>query len=371
MVNQNKTEFPVSTSSNNHSSRNIGIDLFRLLCMFLITSIHLEYTNISDVVSSCRVDSLSLTFLNTLQLVGINGFMLISAYYLSSKPFSIKRVVSFWIQLLFCSIFTFILMTAITRTFSILNCIKSIFPVLTQHYWYPIPYIIILLASPFFNLLIGMLSKKKFELLLVLFFGSQIILFSINPFFDSTVYLGHYSHGLIWHIFLYFIAAFIKKYGIERKMLFSPLLFLITFVIAFSLKSLLDVQWIKLPENVHLFTNNGLFALLLTVSAFITFSQLKIKNKIVIWCIKNCSPTLFFVYLIQEHNSVRSEFWNFIAKTENILSNPILLAIIAFVILLVVAILFFQIYKLAKKICLDKIEEFICSKLHYLLGKNE
>lgn len=111
----------------NFSNRNTGIDLFRLFCMFLITSIHLGYTDISSKCVSNIPNTVSLYFLYTFQSIGINGFMLISAYFLSAKKFSTKRIISFWMQLLFCSVFIFIIVSIVTGSFSLKNCAKSFF----------------------------------------------------------------------------------------------------------------------------------------------------------------------------------------------------------------------------------------------------
>ena len=54
---------------------------------------------------------------------------------------------------------------------------------------------------------------------------------------------------------------------------------------------------------------------------------------------------------------------------ENYISNPILLSIIAFAILLFGAIVLFYIYKLVKRICIGKMESFISSKIDRFLER--
>ena len=351
---------------NNNSHRNIGLDFFRLFCMFLITSIHLGYTNIS-LISTSNIHNIgSLYFLQTFQAVGINGFMLISAYFLSAKSFSIKRIISFWMQLLFCSVLIFVLITIVTRSFSIKNCVKSFLPVLTQHYWYPVVYIIILFAAPFMNRLIDVLSKKQLLLFLGFLFCTQILLLSTDFFYDSHVYLGHPSHSILGFVFLYFIAAYIRKYGINRRILFGPILLICIFIVSFGIRVLMNYVPIHIPNRLQIFEENGLFALLLSVSSFVTFSMVNIKNTIVNRIISFCSPSLFFVYLIQEHNSFRELFWSWFVCIENYINNPILLTIIAFSLFLVMAIILFQFYKLMKRICLSKVETMVCSKLNFV-----
>ena len=294
----------------NFSNRNTGIDLFRLFCMFLITSIHLGYTDISSICVSNIPNTVSLYFLYTFQSIGINGFMLISAYFLSAKKFSTKRIISFWMQLLFCSVFIFIIVSIVTRSFSLKNCAKSFFPILTQHYWYPVVYIIILLASPFLNRIIEVLSKKSFILLLGFLFCIQVLLFSTDFFYDSHVYLGHPSHGIMGFVFLYFIAAYLRKYGITRKIIFGPILLLTIFIVSFLARLFQHYISFQLPNRLQIFEENGIFAVLLSVSSFISFSMIKVKNRLVYKIIAFCSPSLFFVYLIQEHDSFRELFWS-------------------------------------------------------------
>lgn len=194
-------------------------------------------------------------------------------------------------------------------------------------------------------------------------------MFSTDFFYDSHVYLGHPSHGIMGFVFLYFIAAYLRKYGITRKIIFGPILLLTVFIVSFLARLFQHYISFQLPNRLQIFEENGIFAVLLSVSSFISFSMIKVKNRLVYKIIAFCSPSLFFVYLIQEHDSFRELFWSAFEHIENYISNPILLSIIAFAILLFGAIVLFYIYKLVKRICIGKMESFISSKIDRFLER--
>jgi surface polysaccharide O-acyltransferase-like enzyme len=74
--------------------RNYSLDLYRIICMFLITTIHIfGYSNIMDSVSYTDFNFYFINFIKTLQSFSINGFVLISAYFLVNNKVSINSTV--------------------------------------------------------------------------------------------------------------------------------------------------------------------------------------------------------------------------------------------------------------------------------------
>lgn len=356
------------------NERNYGLDIYRLLCMFLITSIHLGYTNIYTLIPSNSINYFFAKILKILQLFGVNGFVLISSFHLNDISINWKRIIRFWLKIVFCGlvIYIYIYSFFFIKNISIYNFIKSLFPITTQHYWYPISYIILLFLSPFLNIINNNTDRKQHLELLIVLIMIELFL-TLNPMYNSMIYLGHSTHGIIWFITLYLIAGYIKKYGIHRKKLFGPILFFITLGIAFimycfseSFNNLIEYLPDKicvLINNISIFDCNSIFALLLSFSSFVLFSNIEIKNETVKKIIIKITPALMFVYLIQEHNSIRPIFWEKVECLFIFTHNPIILSLIAFLFLLACSLLMDGLYRISKNLFIDKIETFILSKI--------
>lgn len=359
-----------NNSADRQTDRNYALDIYRFLCMFLITSIHLKYIQIESIVAESTINSFSLYVLQTFELIGINGFVLISAFYLSKSVFSIKRIINFWIQLIFYSVFIFSIMTLL-KGFSVRAFLKSFFPIMTQHYWYSTDYIILLSVAPFLNRLISALNRSEFSCLLLVTFFVEALLLSANIFYDCEIYFGHNSHSILWFIFLYLIAAFIQKYGLKVRTSTLLIIFWSAWLVAFAYMFVESYHHsIGRLKNFQIIQNNGVCALVMTVSSFELFRRLGcyVQHGKLCSFIKFVTPALFAVYIIQEHDSVRSFFWEEEITTYvlPITHNPIIIAGIAFAFLLFSAVVLNSIYMLMKKAFLASVSDYLSLKIPYI-----
>ncbi len=257
----------------------------------------------------------------------------------------------------------------VPSNFSVSLLIKSVFPVFSNHYWYPINYLLLLLFVPFFNNVISVFSKRQFLSFIVLLVSVVSVFFHTNLFFDPDVFIGHYSHGLIWFFTLYLIGAYVRLYGVKVSKFMIWCIFLISGTILFfnmviekNTISGLVTQFptiIKIVlQRMNLTQNNSIFALLLSVSSFIIFEKIKIHPK------KEVAPlawflasTVFDIYLIQEHNGIRQSIWEFANIQQWAGSNWLLVIMfVVFICLWITSILLQLLYRLMCKLCINKIE---------------
>lgn len=358
--------------------RNFSLDLYRLLCMYLITCIHIfGYSNMVELLHHTNPNYYLLNFVETLEAFAINGFVLISAYFLVKSSWSINKVIGFYINFLFYSIILLGLGFLVFNSFSAGLVVKSFFPVLTNHYWYPINYIVLLMLIPFLNKAIASLTQKQFlYTILVLAFLSSLY-FHLNPLFNPEIFIGHPSRSILWFITLYFIAGYIRLFGVKRKMLMGPVLLILSVLIMFLMKSFNVIHLLKsyfpflsgVLDKIAIFDNNSILSLLITVSSFITFSNISINlpTKIGKLATAYITPALFGVYLIQEHSSIRASLWDAVNISQ--WSNSLWLlpsSILIFIGLLLVAILLNLLYQLAYKLILSKVIDSISKKLNTL-----
>lgn len=191
--------------------RNVGVDLLRIVSMFMIIVLHSGSHGGINALSN-NIDGYSIYFwlLTCFCIVGVNCFVLISGYFLSDKKFSVKSLVKHLVEVWFYSFF--ILLFTIIMKPEIINgtvVIKSLLPIITAQYWFISVYIELYMIFPFLNILTMKLTKKQYEYLILIssFFLSVCC---IIPIADPGTANNGYS--LIWFINLYFIGAYIRKF---------------------------------------------------------------------------------------------------------------------------------------------------------------
>lgn len=302
-------------------TRNTALDVYRILCMFLITTIHIiNYSGLMEALPDRHLNFWLVNGIQVLQVFSISGFTLISSYYLVDKPFRLNRILRFAMMVIFFSIVIYMLsLVLVGRNFSLLLLVKSFFPLTTYHYWYPVNYLFLLALSPFLNKLIGTLTQKKLLVGLGVLALICSVYFHLNPFTDAATFLGHHTHNLLWFVLLYGIAAYLKRYGVKHPKLLGIGMFVVTGVILYVLQAannnafgLVDSYPIirKLLQKVDLLSYNSVLSLLFTVSSFVLFTQIRLTPPK--WLAKALTftvPAVFVIYLFQEHNAIRDALW--------------------------------------------------------------
>lgn len=339
--------------------RNVSLDLYRMLCMFLITTIHM--IGYSGLTSTTPVNTFLLKLICTLQRFSISGFTLITAYFLVTAESTARKTISFVLRLLFFSVAILTIYYLIVPNMRTFLLRKSFLPFLYGHYWYPLPYLILLLLAPSLNRIVHALSKKDLlSLILVLSFAICVFfpLSGRHSNVGTAVYIGHESHSLLWFILLYLIAACIRTHGVHRPVFWGPVLFFGCIAYIFILPLLLGnsaAQKLISPAN------NSLLSLLITVSSFIMAVNIKLNfGRVMNQVVTYCAPALFVVYLIQEHEAVREPLWNLV-NISRWADSPYLIPIMILVFLLLFAGALFLdlLYRIAHKLIIGRVENLI------------
>lgn len=312
--------------SSNKSSKikESNIELLRIISMFYIVLYHLIIHS-NMISNSIGLTKYTFLLIESLTLVHVNSFILITGYFQSNSKFKSRKILSLnnqvWFYKVVIPIALIILgIIAIPDTVTIF---KTIMPIDYGTYWYVNTYILLYLLSPFLNKIINGLSKKNFKLLLTLL----IIFISFIPTFTRDESFNTYSgRSLITFILLYFIGAYIRKYSVEddifekkstpsnRKKIFFGGYILLT-IISFVFVSIgirlercnATLQYIGIIlQNFHASYASPII-ILQTVCYFLLFKNIKIKSKI----INFVSSYTFSVYLISENAFARSSLYSY------------------------------------------------------------
>lgn len=189
------------------TKRDSGLELLRIICIFLIILMH----SFGMVKDDCSTDNVYLTggIINAIGNVGVSCFLLISGY------FGVKFKVDKFIYLIFITTLYTVFSSIICQS-QIVDIIKSFIVIPIYGNWFISCYLILMLVSPFIEKLIESISKTEFKILIIALF--------ITLSFLPTVFVSYYhtvitSGGkcLVYVIFLYFIGRYIGLYKKDWK----------------------------------------------------------------------------------------------------------------------------------------------------------
>ena len=294
-------------------NRLYGLDLLKILSMVLITVIHfIDWANILEMRDISLVNKAIFSFCYALTTVSVNSFVMITGYFQTDKSVNFKRVFSLWINVIIVAVLLLLGMVLLRQPVGKMNVIKTVFPMLTVNYWFLSSYIVLCIASPFLNILIKNMDKHKHSLLCIVGFLLICVYYTTNPFITEMIYVGH-PRGILWFCYLYFVAAYIKKYDINiKKGMLINLIIILIFIM--SVITMFDARKIG---NINLLGNYAILPFLCSVLVFLLFKSFTISGTWLKNTIVELAECSFYVYIIQEHDVVRSWYWSLFTAFEN------------------------------------------------------
>lgn len=335
------------------ASRNYGIDLLRMVSMFLVAILHtLGQGGVIGVTGAGTASYAAVWFLETAAYCAVNCYALISGYVSvkagggacpggpqvsgsapggasvggshgksqvsGSAPgiasvggcgfrpvrYRFSRFLNLWLEVTFYTVtMTVIFAVACPGAVGIKEAVSAFFPLLTKQYWYFNAYFVLFLAMPFVDRLIEVLSKKDMQLLL----GGIGLGFSILPTIaNKDIFVTGKGYSGLWLICLYIIGAYIKLYmkALPMKKWQSMGLYIVCVAAAWLWK-IVDLGQVR---NLFIHYTSP-FILLAAVSLLLFFRDCRFGPRS---CrlIALLSPAAFGVYLIH----VNPLFWEHVMK---------------------------------------------------------
>lgn len=184
--------------------------------------------------------------------------------------------------------------------------IREIFPIMSISDDFISCFLIFYLFIPFLNILVGNLDKKKHTLLLVLCLTTYT-LFPFIPKFHVTF------NYVTWFCILYFISSYIRLYGlnkVNREIHWGiiTLVFMLLAVASVLFMLFVHVHFgIKLLPYWFVADSNQIFAVLVSISSFMYFKDVHIKQSKLI---NTISASTFGVLCIHANSdTMRSWLW--------------------------------------------------------------
>ena len=354
-------------------TKQLNIEALRIIAMLLIIMGHsIGHTYLLDFIPFATVKYQCILFIRVICSIATNVYVLISGYLLCQKPFKIKRVFSLWLQVFFYSLLLYVVCLLIGKAdFSFGTLLKVVLPISGNQYWFARVYFGLYLLSPFLNLFIQHLSKKQFQLMLLI----SVLLFSLwRSFLPFAVTLNSEGgNSIIWFIVLYFFGAYLKLHGLPERINSRKILVCVTIVmLLFAYGSIVCLHFISEyfgfgGKGVSLFSEFTAFPILfsaISVFAFSICNAERIKGrvaKVVLWF----SESTFSVYLIHENRYIKGVLWpliNMPGHAGSVFVIPLIpfVAILIFVSCAVVDKLTYkQLDRLLKKVKFLKLQKMI------------
>ncbi len=327
---------PVQANPIQEKIRNSSLELLRIIAMVMIVFHHFAIHGGFDFTyAGITIPRLWYNFIIMGGKIGVDVFVMISGYFLITKDtlsLDLRRFVKLWKELLFYALVLFLILKGLKYPAANKDLFfRSIFPLTDNLWWFATTYGQLCLIYPLLNHGLKAMSKIDFQKLLIgLFF-----LLSVIPTI-STVRL--WESNLLWFIFLYCSAAYIRLYGLTPKLKLRHYVIALLVVGLFSYISTIVFSLLAIKQEIYkkyiiyFSGQNMITTYIISISLLMIFQSLKLNyNK---W-INICSSATFGVYLLHDHPLSRVILWKEIfrnAEYQNtVMLIPYSIIVVAFV----------------------------------------
>ena len=350
--------------------RNSNIEILRIISMLMIVISH--WTVHNGVVNQTIEMSFNRLLLEWTMLgnIGVIIYVMITGYFLgkSEKPFSIKKILRIWLQVLFYSLTIYVLLVILGKEpFSLGNLLKSMIPVTAKEYWFVTAFLVLMFLTPFINSYINNIKKDEFTKLLkvltVLFIllpTLAIILIIIKGYLQ--IQIDFYGTELIQFIYFYLVGAYVSKYEVTILKKHGFMILIISILILLVSPIVIIFLSKFKPELVYysnfLFNRNSLICVLIGVSLLYIFTNKKVFcNKV----INYIAGTMFAVYLISDNNYVRKILWTeLLCVGDYVLSNYLIVNLFLSVLIIFISCIIIEIIR---KNTIERLTNWVLDKL--------
>ena len=339
--------------------RNYGIDLLRLVLMFMICILHI--LGKGGILSSCVKGNIQYNiywFLEVFSFCAVDAFAIISGYTANNKPRKYDKLVNMWFQIFFyCFILTLLFMAlGINKNYNV-DLIKNALPITYEAFWYMSAYFILFLVMPILNSYLFSIDDKIAKKMIIII----AILFSIMGIIGEP--FGTFNgYSAIWLIVLYCLGFLAKKVKMFEEKRNSTLIIL-------WILSLIITWFVYIYFNDKILINYVSPTILLNgLLMVILFSRIKLKGNI----ISKISPLALGIYLFQLNCVIWEVYINksfeFIANMNVFLGVGLILLFASCLFILGLVVEFIR-TKLASLIKLSLLSKKIIDYLDKLLDK--
>lgn len=255
--------------------------------------------------------------LESLSIVAVNVYMIISGYFLVESGFKAKRAMELICQVLFYSVLVPIVLMALgfihVSDLTINRILQDVLPVQMNHYWFITAYMAMYLLLPVLSAGVKSLSKEQLRntiIALLLFFAVSKSVLPVELAMDNEGYDG------LWFICVFLVAAYMRLYGLpffaeKGSVKKGAFCYLLGCAGIYGIMLLVRAVYLKTGSLDHFIKSsydyNHVLNLFAAVSLFYAFIHIKMReDTLVSKVICRISPHTLGVYLLHEQLDVRN-----------------------------------------------------------------
>ena len=307
-----------------NASRQSCFELMRIVMMLLIIAGHFgSHGGFEFPSEGFCANRLWVEFFEVGGNIAVNVFILLSGYFrIQSRGPKTAKLIQLWLQLFFYSIgIYFVFVLAGRDPLSLGEIVRRALPVSFLKWWFASAYFVLTLFSPFLNRLLNSLGQKQYLRLLALMCFCWCVMPTVT---------GQYfeSNNLIWFVFLYSLAGYLRLYGIRTRLSAGKLIALAAACVALNY---LTVVLFGFLSRTHPYFADKVFyfydfqrvpLLVISLLVFLGFSRLPLKPS---RFIRTVASAVFGVYLIHDHEYVRYFLWLDLFRNREHAEDPLLI----------------------------------------------
>lgn len=338
----------------NTKLRESQFELMRIISMLFIVLYHiLVHGKILEHATGSM--SLFLVFIESLILVHVNSFVLVSGYFQCKGKLKLGKAIKINNMTWFYKVVMMLVLvaTSLIAKPDLLTRIHTYLPIDYGTYWFINSYLILYLISPILNKVISTSSKKSLQKAILILF---IIICVLSTVTRDAFYNTLTGRSLCTFILLYFIGAYIRIYPISDSYFMKPfsndakrLIYFSIYLFAAIMSTFCWLGYIYL-QPLGTFANEigsildfnhtsyvSPIIIIQTLGYFLFFSTFNFKNKF----INKISSSTLGVYLISENIFLREMIYDKIGLTKitNITISLILEILIATIVIFIICTL--------------------------------
>lgn len=273
--------------------------------MLLIVAHHyVVNSGLQDLMlqNSLSAKSMFLYFFGAWGKMGINGFVLITGYFMCKSQITLRKYLKLLLQIYFYNISISLIFVFFGYSrLDLLSVYRILFPMSIVRNDFIECFLWFFLFIPFLNILVRNMNKKQHALLSVLCLIVYIVVDILPP---------HVAFNYVtWFSILFILASYIRFYGLFPKLTTGHWGFLALFFVACSCLFMFLMVYIGKAKLVYCFNSecNRIFAVLVAICSFMYFKDIKVKQS---KFINTVSASTFGVLLIHSNcNAMRQWLW--------------------------------------------------------------
>lgn len=317
-----------------------GIDVLRIICMFLVLTLHiLGNGGILDSYAQFSAGYELSWFIEIAAFVAVDCYALISGYVGLRAHHRYTNLAVLWLRVWFWSVLLTAADCIIERAADWdERLLRALFPVMSQRWWYFTAYFALFFLMPALNFVIEHLPQRDARRLVT----GCIVLFSVMPVLSvlpgirggDDLFGTDNGYSVLWLAVLYLIGAYIRKYepfsGMKTKTLL--LWYGIMTLITWCSMNLIQIASEALLGEYHpggwLVGYPSPTVLAAAAGLFIAVKRADIEGPRLRRFVHAVSGLSFSVYLIHEHPVIRETLmmgrFMWMAKLHPVLLLPVL-----------------------------------------------